>query len=73
MGEDKEEKKERSGCFVFGGFALIIMFFIFISSLISSGGEIHGGFEELSSQLLGWIIFIIIAFIIYGLYDMFKN
>ena len=71
--EHKEEKKERSGCFVFIVVALIIMFFWFITGLISSGGEAQGGFDEISSQLLGWTVFIIVAIIIYGVNDYFKS
>ncbi|MCL5127122.1 hypothetical protein [Algibacter sp. L4_22] len=67
-----EEDKEKNGCFVYGVLGGIVLIGWFISGAISKGG-IEGGFEEISTEIFGWIIFGVIALIIYGIYDFMKR
>lgn len=67
-----EENKEKNGCFVYVGLGGIVLMMWFISGAISKG-SIEGGFEEIFTELFGWIIFGVIALVIYGIYDIMKS
>lgn len=71
MEKDNTNKKKGIGCNVYIGLALIALIFWFVEGFISSGGKVKGGVEEISNEVYGWVVFIIIAFIAYFLYKIF--
>lgn len=66
----EEKRKDSIGCVGISVIAGIVLLLWFVGGFMGSGFTTQGGLENISSEIFGWFIFIIIAFVVYVIYKI---
>lgn len=65
--------KNKMGCFTYSALGIIVLGLWFLDGFLDSGFELNGGLDSIRTELIGWIIVIVVAVVGYSIYKMIKD